>query len=171
MDDTQTPPAESEVIDGEIVSDDASAVVDQQVTSIPADGDQAQVLLSLEEMIKSHIASLDRIFEERKKLKDMLADGFANDANFKQVSDKVKEVNKEKSAVRQQIMNRPGMLELANKVKDFNVEMKEKEMALSDYLLEYQRMAQGVNEIEGYDGEVREIIQVAKLVKKAKPQK
>ncbi|MDE2025840.1 MAG: hypothetical protein KGJ07_05065, partial [Patescibacteria group bacterium] len=93
--------------------------------------------------------------------------GFNNDAAFKEASDKVKAVNKEKSAIRQQIMNRPGIIEIANKLKDIKSELKEKQVSLSDYLLEYQRMA-GVNEIETSDGDVREIVQVAKLIKKAK---
>lgn len=168
MDDTQSTSTESEIIDAEVINEENASVSQPTAAS---ESDQATVLLSLEEMIKTHIASLDRIQEERKKLKAMLADGFNNDVAFKEASDKVKEANKSKSAARQQIMNRPGMLELANKVKDLNLEHKEKEMALSDYLLEYQRMASGINEIEGYDGEVREIVQVAKLVKKGKPQK
>lgn len=153
---------EAPVIDGEIV-EDATA-------EVSADSDQSTVLLSLEELIKTHISSLDRLQEEKRKFAELIADGFNNDAAFKQVSDKVKEVNKEKSALRQQIMNRPGIIEIANKLKDIKSELKEKQVSLSDYLLEYQRMA-GVNEIETSDGDVREIIQIAKLIKKAKKDK
>ena len=60
------------------------------------------------------------------------------------------------------------MVETANKAKSINADLKEKKQSLSDYLLEYQRMAIDVNEIEGYDGEVREIVHLAKVVKKAK---
>lgn len=159
----ETPMEESvPVVDAEIV--------EETPATISADADQSTVLLSLEELIKSHITSLDRLSEEKRKLSELIADGFNNDAAFKQVSDKVKEVNKEKSAIRQQIMNRPGVIEIANKLKDIKSELKEKQVSLSDYLLEYQRMA-GVNEIETSDGDVREIIQVAKLIKKAKKDK
>jgi len=151
---------ETPVVDGEIIESAAPGAT-QSTT------DQSTVLLSLEELIKSHITSLDRLQEEKRKYAELIADGFNNDAAFKQVSDKVKEVNKEKSAVRQVIMNRPGVIEIANKLKDIKSELKEKQSSLSDYLLEYQRMA-GVNEIEMSDGEVREIIQIAKLIKKAK---
>ncbi len=158
---------DSPIVDGEIVEE----VPSENVTSeISTDADQSTVLLSLEELIKSHITSLDRLQEEKRKLTELIADGFNNDAAFKQVSDKVKEVNKEKSAIRQQIMNRAGIIEIANKLKDIKSELKEKQVSLSDYLLEYQRMA-GVNEIETADGDVREIIQVAKLIKKAKKDK
>jgi hypothetical protein len=47
---------------------------------------------------------------------------------------------------------------------------KELDTALSDYLREYMRMS-GTNEIETEDGDVREIVYVAKLIKKASRQK
>lgn len=160
MSDISQSDPETEIIDAEVVSDRA-----------PETSDQATVLSSLDELIKSHIASIDRLREEKKKLSETLADGFNNDAAFKQASDKVKEASKGRAAARAQILNRPGVLEIANKVKSVNAEIKEKQMSLSDYLLEYQRLADGVNEIEGYDGEVREIVHIAKLVKKTKTEK
>lgn len=167
MDDTQNIQEEpQEIVEGEIVEETTPQVSEEINAS-----DQSQVLLSLEEMIKSYIASIDRLSEEQRKLKEMLADGFNNDAAFKEASDKVKEANKAKAVARQQIMGRQGMVESANKLKSITAEVKEKQLSLSDYLLEYQRMANGVNEIEGYDGEVREIVHVAKLVKKASAKK
>jgi len=151
------PEEKTQIEDAEIVEDK---------TSETADSDQSTILTSLDELIKTHIASLDRLSEEKKKLSEMLADGFNNDANFKQASDKAKEAAKAKSQVKQQIMNRPGVIEIAHKLKSVSSEIKEKQMSLSDYLLEYQRMT-GVNQIEGSDGEVREIVHVAKLVKRA----
>ncbi len=164
MDDTKNVQEEQEVVDGEIVEE-------PQVSPDVTTSDQSQVLLSLEEMIKSYIASLDRLSEEKRKLAEMLADGFNNDAAFKEASDKVKEANKAKAVARQQVMGRQGMIESANKLKSISAEIKEKQLSLSDYLLEYQRMANGVNEIEGYDGEVREIVHIARLVKKLSSKK
>ena len=53
------------------------------------------------------------------------------------------------------------------KVKDMTQENKDLSVAQSEYLREYARLS-GTTEIEGEDGEVREIIYVAKLVKKAR---
>jgi len=58
------------------------------------------------------------------------------------------------------------MQSLAQKIKDFNTDLKEKKAALSDYLLEYQRMS-GATEIEGHDGKVRDIVNNAKLIKRS----
>lgn len=165
MTDLQNEPIqENQIVDAEIVSDTTGP------SSSQAASDQATVLMSLDELIKSHIASLDRLSEERKKSQEMIADGLNNDAQFKEVSDKAKEAAKAKSQARQQLMNRAGIIEIANKLKSMTGEIKEKQMSLSDYLLEYQKMA-GVNQVEGYDGEVREIVQVARLVKKSSKQK
>lgn len=158
MDDvSQTPSQDAEIVDAEIVDDAQSPNA--------SDSDQSTVLLSLDEMIKTTFATLDRLNEEQKKIREMLADGLNNDANFKQASDKAKAAAKEKTQIKQQIMNRPGVIEFANKLKDINADIKEKRASLSDYVLEYQRLA-GVNQIEVADGEVLEIIQSARLVKK-----
>jgi len=162
------------MVDNHHVQDDENNIVDAEIVSndTPSQemNDQSQVLLSLDELIKTHIASLDRLQDEKKQLQDMVADGLNNDAVFKEISDKAKGATKEKSEARKNLMNRPGVLEMVNKLKNITSEIKEKNMALSDYLLEYQKMA-GVNQIEGYDGEVREIIQIAKLVKKSSKKK
>ena len=56
---------------------------------------------------------------------------------------------------------------IGEKAKDLSIEIKEANLGLSEYLREYQRMT-GQSEIEGDDGEVREIVYTAKLIKKQK---
>ncbi|MDO8498366.1 MAG: hypothetical protein Q7S44_01085 [bacterium] len=126
---------------------------------------QASVLLNLEQLIKNHISSIDKTSEELKKQKGMLDDIFANDSTYKQHSEQAREAAKIKAATKAQIMKQPQVTELSEKVKNMRQEVKEMQGALSDYLKEYQRMS-GVNEIEGEDGEVREIVYTAKLVKR-----
>lgn len=133
--------------------------------NIPAPSDQAQVLLSLEEMIKTHINSIDRMQNELKEARQMFEDGFINDPTFREIAQQAKDAANLKSQTRQQILKQPTVAQLQSKIKNLATDIKERKEALSDYLLEYQRMA-GVNEIEGYDGEIREIINQAKLIKK-----
>jgi len=156
---------QDDIVEGEILDESSSA---ETTTGKTAADDQAQILLSLEEMIKANIASTDRLSEEKKKITESLADAFNNDANYKKASDAVKDATKARNVIRSQITGRTGIIDLANKAKSLNAEIREKKQSLSDYLLEYQRMATDVNEIEGYDGEVREIVHVAKVIKKAK---
>jgi hypothetical protein len=149
---------EPEIIetDEEVVSADSS----------DTSSDQATILLSLEELIKNHIQSLDKLQDEIKKHREMFADAFTNSEAYQELDKKVKEVSKEKNTTRENILKQPAMQNLAQKIKDYNTELKEKKGALSDYLLEYQRMT-GATEIEGHDGQMRDIVNNAKLIKRS----
>src|SRR6185312_9147462 len=154
--DDQMPEETTEIVDAEVISEE---------TSSSSLGDQATVLLSLEQLIKNHIGSIDKLKDETRKHRQMLEDAFLNDQVYQEHMKIAKEATKQKSATKQTIMKQPANVVLSNKVKSMTNELKEKQMALSDYLLEYQRMT-GVNEIEGDDGEVREIVNNARVVKK-----
>lgn len=152
MDDDQ------EIVEGE--------VVENPKQSTPStDANDATVLLSLETLIKNHIASIDKLKDEVKKQRQMLEDSFLSDAVYQEHMKAAKEAVKVKSATRAQILKQPQNVMLASKVRQMATELKDKQFALSDYLLEYQRMT-GVNEIEGDDGQVREIVNSAKVVKR-----
>lgn len=158
---------DDEVVEGEVVetpAEEDSSVVPQEDT-----GD-ATVLLSLENLIKNHIASIDKLRDEVKKHKQMLEDGFESDAVYQEHAKLAKEAIKQKSATRSKFLLQPQNIVLSNKIKSMTTELKDKQFSLSDYLLEYQRMT-GVNEIEGEDGEVREIVNSAKVIKKATSKK
>lgn len=132
-------------------------------TSIETD---ATLLLRIEEMIKTHISQIDNLTEEITKYKEMLDDIFKNDATFQEHDKIAKEATRIKSNTKKEIMKRPDVTDLASKMKALRSEKMELREGLSDYLREYQRLS-GTNEIEGEDGEVREIVYVAKLVKKS----
>lgn len=146
--------------------DDPNGQADEQVveqaTDTPAET-EVDVLLSLEEMIKNNIESLDKLRVELKQHREMFEDAFVNNPTYREHNERVKEANKVKSQTRQQITNQPSVLQMANKIKSMRSEMKERQSALSDYLKEYQRMT-GANEIEGRDGKIREIVNDAKLI-------
>lgn len=125
-----------------------------------------QILINMESMIKSHISSIDKMQQELKKHREMLDDIFLSDPTFQEHLEKAKEASKLKQQTKTQILKQPQTKDLDDKIKTLRSEIKEQEAALSDYLQEYQRMS-GVNEIEGEDGEVREIIYTAKLIKKS----
>lgn len=158
MDDTQNTSEELQVQDAEIVESDNADVT-------PVEGD-ATVLTSLDELIKNHVKSIDKLRIEVKKQQDMINDGFQNDPVYRENEAKAKEATKVKNTTKQQIMKQPAMLTLSNKVKSMKAEMKDKQFALSDYLLEYQRLS-GANQIETDDGQVLEIVNVAKVVRKS----
>lgn len=143
--------------------------VEEEVEETPeaevATGDAA-ILLNLEEMIKNYIQSLDKLREEKKKVQEMYEDSFVNNPIYRENSEKAKEAAKVKATTRQQIASQPAVIALGQKMKGLSSDIKERQVALSDYLLEYQRLT-GANEIEDAEGQIREIINSAKLIKRS----
>lgn len=128
--------------------------------------DDATLLLRIEEMIKTHLQQIEALSEDITKRKDMLDDIFLNDETYQEHDKVAKEAAKIRSKTKQEILKRPDVADLSNKLKALKSEKKELQTGLSDYLREYQRLS-GSNEIEGEDGELREIVYTAKLVKKS----
>lgn len=149
---------ESQIVDGEIVTE-------KENTGNLQDDNQATVLLSLESLIKSNITSTDKLRNEVKEQRQMLEDVFLNNATYQEHLKIAKEAAKVKSATRSQLMKQPSVMAIANKVKGISSDIKEHQAALSDYLQEYQRLT-GASEIEGEDGELREIINSSKVIKR-----
>ena len=104
--------------------------------------------------------------EELKKLKEMLSDMFSNDSTYQEHDKAVKEATKIRTKTKLELLKQPAAGQLNNKIKELSSDLKDLQNALSDYLREYQRLS-GSNEIEGDDGEVREIVYVARLVKRS----
>lgn len=129
--------------------------------------DSADTVLELESMIKQGMTTLDRNKNELKKLKEMLESALLNNEAYREASEKAKEAGKVKGKAKANVMGDPANKSLDEKIKDLTQENKDLTTAQSEYLREYARLS-GTTEIEGDDGEVREIIYVAKLVKKAK---
>jgi len=148
--------------------DDATPIQDAQIVAAVSktDTNDSTVLLDLENLIKSHVSGIDKRKEELKKIKEMLNDIFVNDPTYQEHEKQAKEANKVKGVTKAQLIKLPNAKELGDKIKTITSEIKETDGALSDYLREYQRMS-GSNEIEGDDGQVREIVYVAKLIKKS----
>lgn len=154
----------------DVKQEELTATEEPQETPPPAQGGEVEVLFSLESLIKNNIASIDKLTEELKQLRNMFADSFNNDPVYKENEQKAKEAAKVKNTTKQNILKQPSVAQTADKIKTIGAELREKKNSLSDYLLEYQRMA-NINEIEGHDGEIREIIHLAKLIKKNSKEK
>lgn len=153
--------------DEEVVVEETTETVEIEATSLDSQATgQAAVLLNLQDMIKGHIESLDRLRIEQKKQREMFEDSFNNNPTYRENAEKAKEAIKVKATTRQQIASQPSVIAIANKVKALGQDIKERQAALSDYLLEYQRMT-GANEIEDNEGQIREIINSAKLIKRS----
>jgi len=155
MDDNN--PKQEELLEAEIV---------EETPTEGAQSSDATVLLSLEDMIKNNIATIDKETAELREKRHMFVDAFQNDATFKEHEDKAREANVTKLATKQQILKQPAMMQMAEKIKSMAADLKERKAAVSDYLLEYQRLTQATT-IEDLDGNLREIHNNATAVKKS----
>ncbi len=141
-------------------------VIDAEEVSTDIPSNDAEVLLNMENLIKNHVSQIDKIGAELAEQKTMLADIFANDPIYQEHEQAAKEANKVKIQTKAQILKQPQAAQIAAQAKSLTSEVKELRQALSDYLREYARMT-GANEIQGEDGEMREIVYTVKLVKKS----
>lgn len=153
------------VVEGEVVSGEPEGENSTQPQEKSEADDQAELVMKLEGMIKNNNSQIAKLSAELSEAREMLKDSFENDATYKEHADAAKEANKVKAATKAQILKQPTVKALADKVKTLSSELKELKEGLSDYLREFNRLS-GITEIEGDDGELLEIVYVAKLVKR-----
>jgi len=121
-------------------------------------------LFTIENLIKTHVSHIDAVRVELAKHAEMLTDILNNDSVYKEISDQIKEIAKKKTEAKQNILKVPSNASLNQKIKDMRQEVKELRGALSQYLQQYQKIAD-TDQIESEDGEVRQIVFDARLIK------
>jgi hypothetical protein len=131
-----------------------------------AGADAAEEIINVEDAIKTRIVKLDELREKMRKQKEMLESFLAQEPKYQEHLRLAKEANKLKNTTKARLLQQPESKNLVETVKSLKEEQKELQDGLSYYLLEYRRMT-GANEFEGSDGELREIVYVAKLVRKS----
>jgi len=122
-------------------------------------------IMRLENLINGNILDLEQLQSSLKEQNAMLKDAFENDAEYSEVSEKAREVQKLKKTVKDRIIKDPGVALLDEKVTDLRTGVKETQQALSDYLTQYYQKS-GMRQITGTDGEIREMVTSVRLVKR-----
>lgn len=126
----------------------------------------ANELLAIESAIKTRILQSQKLKEELKAEKEMLKSMLENDPEYLEKEKTAKAATKDKTAAKQKVINTPEGKALNQKVKDLSNEAKDVQEGLSYYLREYQ-IKTGANQFENQDGEVLDIVYVAKLVRRS----
>lgn len=152
---------DEEVTQGTVIEGEVEETVEE---STPAAGGDAVVLINLESLIKGHVGSIEKLSKEAREEKETLDSILNNEPTYKEHFELAKEANRVKSETKQQILKRPDVKHVAEKLKSLKSEAGELEDELTEYLREYQRMS-GNTEIEGDNGEMLKIVTVAKLVR------
>lgn len=122
-------------------------------------------LLSIESLIKNHDQRLDTLSKELRNQKEMLDGILDNDEEYRTSATEASKYTKLKTIAKQKVLKRSESVALVDKIKDYQAQIKELKVALSDYLSQYVTIS-GINQIEGADGVLRQIVYTAKLVKK-----
>lgn len=124
----------------------------------------ASDILTLEELIRSSLASIERTKEELKKEKEMLESAFGKDAVYHEHEEKVKEAQKIKLETQRQIKKTPQIMSISEKTKALREDLKEQERTLSEYAAQYQRLTDAT--VIEAENEIYDIINEVKLVKR-----
>jgi ABC-type transporter Mla subunit MlaD len=180
MDDTTKPQAnEPTVEDAEIVEDvqTESTTDTASETSIEVADDtdtsehhtpDTQAIAYLESLTSSiniAISKVERLKTDLTPVKEMIDSLLKNDPQYMELSEKAKQAATEKGKRKKDLMSTQNGRALTDKLKSLQDDLKETNESLSQYLSEYQKTT-GATEFEGSDGELRQIVYVAKLVRK-----
>lgn len=125
---------------------------------------ESDTLLSLENLIKNHVESINKLKVELKTQREMFEDSFNSNPKYREQEDKVKSVTKEKNSIRAEILKQPSVAMLSQKIKDIRFDMTEQQKTLSDLLVDYQEQTKAT-QLELFDGSVFEMVKSVKLVK------
>lgn len=146
---------------------EAEIVVDG-TEDAPLNDDSGEAVLSLleiQEAINTRLQRLENLKADTKPHKEMLESILSNDEAYVEKAEIAKKATKDKSEAKARVMRTPQAAELNQKLEDMKNEAKDVQESLSYYLREYQRLT-GANEFESADGELRQIVFIAKLVRK-----
>jgi|SRR3989339_140434 len=121
-------------------------------------------LINIENLIASHDAKLTTLSTQLKTEKGMLQNILDNDPEYSKLSEEANKLGKQRLVAKQKVLKQPNSISLLDKIKDYQSQIRELKVALSEYLTQYVQVA-GTRQLEGPDGAIRQIIYTAKLVK------
>lgn len=131
----------------------------------PTGEEAAQSVLSIEAAIKERIEKIEDLKAEMQPVKEMLQSYLENDKVYMEHDKLARAASKQKSATKKQLLSLQAGRSIVEKLDAMKIDLNDLTEGLSHYLREFQ-IKTGANEIEGLDGELRQIVYVAKLVRK-----
>lgn len=127
--------------------------------------DKAQNLVALEGLIINYLEKIENQQTETSKVKEMLSTALENDPDYSAACEQLKETTKVKKEVKARLLKQPDISSLYSQVKEATADLKEMRQTLSTHLQSYAQIA-GTNQFEDKDGQVREIVYTAKVIKR-----
>lgn len=149
----------SPVVDGEL------ATASEETVTVTEPQNQAELVVSLTNLINSNLAEISNLEKEMSKHKEMIDSVLENDATYKEHAEKAKEASRIKTNTRKEIFKRPDVKHVVEKLNELKENLADTKDELSNYIQEYATTS-GQNYFEAEDGTIQEIVYIAKLRKK-----
>jgi hypothetical protein len=123
-------------------------------------------LIALEGLILNYINKIEKHQELLRSKKEMLESNLENDPQYQEASKQAKEAGKKKQEEKARIIRQPEVEKIYADVKDGQAQLKIMRDSLSNHLQNYGKLS-GTNQFEDEEGQVREIVYTAKVVKRS----
>lgn len=149
------------VIEGEIEETEVPAVNNANPKL-----SQAELVVSLTNLINSNLKEIENLEKEMAKQKEMVDSVLDNDATYKEHAQSAKDAARIKSNTKKEILKRPDVKHVVEKLSELKENIRDTRDELSNYIQEYAQSS-GQNYFEAEDGSIQEIFYVAKLRRKS----
>ena len=123
-------------------------------------------LAAIENIIKRKLTQMDDLKEEVSTYKEMVESYLLNDSEYTGLEEAAKEAAKKKGQKKKELMALQEIRSTGDKLKEAQTNMKEMRQSLSVDLAQFQRLS-GTTQIELEVGDLRQIVFIAKLVKRS----
>ncbi len=140
--------------------------VPQEESGVSAGQSQAELIVSLTNLINANLSEISNIEKELARHKEMVDSVLENDSIYKDHAEKAKEAARIKSNTKKEIFKRPDVKHVVEKLAELKDNLSDTRDELSNYIQEYAQTS-GQNYFEAEDGTIQEIVYVAKLRRKA----
>ena len=155
---------EHAIVEGQIEGEVPTVGEETQAATEPQS--QAELVVSLTNLINANLKEIGTIEEEMGKHKEMVDTVLDNDATYKQHAETAKEASRIKTNTKKEIFKRPDVKHVVEKLNELKVNLADTREELSNYIQEYATTS-GQNYFEAEDGTIQEIVYIAKLRRKA----
>jgi hypothetical protein len=123
-------------------------------------------LIALEGLIINYISKIEKHQEILRTKKEMLESNLENDPAYQETGKLAKESSKKKQEEKARIIRQPEVERIYQDVKDATTQLRTMRQSLSNHLQNYGKLS-GTNQFEDDEGQVREIVYTAKVVKRS----
>lgn len=138
-----------------------------EVEEVDAESDNTLLTMAaVENLIKRKILQIEELKDTGRTYKEMIDSYLENDEEYSRLDLQAKEAAKAKNAKKKNLLELNEIKSTADKYKENQLELKEIRQSLSNDLNQFQKLS-GASEIELEAGDLRQIVYVAKLVKRA----